>query len=166
MNVTLPPSILPITIRCAFFAALLCISSTNSSGNFASSSKLRSIGNGPWLSAPRGEVDPGPLPECIISFRFGGAFVGAIEFLLTLFLPLEVLALASEASSLDTCLAAMVLTFSCARPLLDDRTRKLRNAGRREGVIDEYLSVGEFARCLGHARSSSSRDVLSDEHGR
>jgi len=131
LNVTFPPSVRPITVRCAFFAALLCISSTNSSGNSASSSKLRSTGDGPWLSAPGGEVDLGPLPECVIRFGFRGAFVGAVGFLLASFLPLDVFALASkafEASSLVTCLAATALLFFApvfrSRPLPDDRRKR------------------------------------------
>ncbi len=81
LNVVLPPNVRPIIVWRIFFAALLCISSTNSSGNSASSSKLRSTGNGPWLSALGGEVDPGPLPECVIKFGFGGPLWGRSDFL-------------------------------------------------------------------------------------
>jgi hypothetical protein len=110
LNVALPPSVRPITIQWAFLAALPCILSTMSSGNFASSSKLKSTGDGPWVSAPVGEVDPGSLPECAIRDGLGGAVVGVmIGFLLASFFPLESFALAVEASSLVTCLAAAAL---------------------------------------------------------
>ncbi len=78
-----------------------------SSGNFASSSKLKSTSDGPWVSAPCGEVDPGSLPECAIKDGLGGVVVGVmIGFFLTSLFPLESFALAAEASSLVTCLAA------------------------------------------------------------
>ncbi|CAK9262372.1 unnamed protein product [Sphagnum jensenii] len=109
LNVALPPNVRPTTVRRAFLAALPCILSTNSSVNSASSSKLRFIGDGPWVSTPEGEVDPGPLPECAIRFGLGGAAMGAIGFLLVSVFPLNVFALAAEASSLVTCLAATAL---------------------------------------------------------
>ncbi len=93
LNVALPLNVRPITVRRAFLAALPYILSTISSGNSASSSKLRSTGDGPWVSAPEGEVDPGPLPECAIRFELGGAVVGAIRFLLDSVFPLDAFAL-------------------------------------------------------------------------
>jgi hypothetical protein len=161
LNVTLPPSVQPITVQRAFLAALPCILSTMSSGNSASSSKLKSTGDGPWVSAPLGEVDPGPLPECAIRDGLGGAVVGVmIGFLLASFFPLESFALVAEASSLVTCLVAAALKHPRSGFLPDNLRERFRNARKKGGMLCEYLIERGFARCLDRSSGSFYRDAL------
>jgi len=119
-------------MRRAFFATLFYISSTISFGNSTSSSKLRSTGDGPWFSAPGGEEDPGPLPKCVVRFEIGGVFVGAIDVFLASIFPLEAKTLASEASSLSTCLAAAALPLPVSGlcPTITEGNSEMRERGR------------------------------------
>jgi len=82
---------------------------------------------------PRGgEEDPGPLPECVVKFGVGGVFVGAIDVLLASFFPLEAKALASEASSLNTCLAAVALPLPVSGlcPTIAEGNFEMQEKGR------------------------------------
>ncbi len=58
------------------------------------------------MSAPVGEVVPGPLLECVIRVGLRGAVVGVVNFLLDSLFSFGFFALATEMSSLTTCFAA------------------------------------------------------------
>jgi hypothetical protein len=64
------------------------------------------------MSAPVGEVVPGPLLGCVIKVGLGRAIVGVVNFLLDALISFGSFALAAEIFSFATCLVAAVPKFS------------------------------------------------------
>jgi hypothetical protein len=80
--IVLPPNVFSMIVLWAFRMAPSCILSTIFGGKYASSSNLKSIGNGPLVSFLGGEVVHVPMPRGVISVGVGGIGTRAVVFLL------------------------------------------------------------------------------------